>query len=118
VKSKGTFGSVYIVTGLFGVIKKVERFIEIHIKSLKKSEICSLLSLSMEIIEDSTELKNEDQIELEADAKEFEFLMPLHSLVKLRPFVDRYFLKYYKPFESPFNSGLPNNQYAFMHTNK
>ena len=70
----------------------------------------------MEIIEDTTELKNEDQIELEA--KEFEFLMPIHALVKLRPFVDRYFIKYYQTFESSIKSGLPNNQYAFLHTNK
>ena len=70
----------------------------------------------MEILEDTTELKNDDQIE--AEAKEFEFLMPIHALVKLRPFVDRYFLKYYKAIDSPLNPGHSNNQYAFMHTNK
>jgi len=72
----------------------------------------------MEIIEENTELKNEDQIEVEADAKEFEFVIPLHSLVKLRPFVDRYFVKYYQTYQSVFNTGLTNNQYAFCHTNK
>lgn len=70
----------------------------------------------MEIIEDNPELKTEDQIEIEA--KEFEFLMPIHALVKLRPFVDRYFIKYYKAYPSSINSGLTNNQYAFLHTNK
>ncbi len=70
----------------------------------------------MEIIEENTELKNEDQIEVEADSKEF--VIPLHALVKLRPFVDRYFLKYYQTFQSVFNTGLPNHQYAFCHTNK
>ena len=72
----------------------------------------------MEIIEENTELKTQDQIEVEADAKEFEFVIPLHSLVKLRPFVDRYFVKYYQTYQSVFNNGLTNNQYAFCHTNK
>jgi len=69
-------------------------------------------------IDNTTELKNEDQIEIEADAKEFEFVIPLHSLVKLRPFVDRYFVKYYQTYQSIFNNGFTGNQYAFCHTNK
>jgi hypothetical protein len=46
------------------------------------------------------------------DNEEFEFIKPLSNENKLRPFVDRYFIKYYKIFDDV------NHQYAFMHTNK
>lgn len=46
------------------------------------------------------------------DQEEFEFIKPLSNENKLRPFVDRYFVKYYKIYDEA------NHQYAFMHTNK
>jgi hypothetical protein len=50
--------------------------------------------------------------------EEYEFMMPLSATNKLKPFVDRYFIKYYKPFPCSFDSSLNCNQYAFLHTNK
>jgi hypothetical protein len=32
--------------------------------------------------------------------EEFEFMMPLNPTNKLKPFVDRYFLKYYRIFKN------------------
>lgn len=70
----------------------------------------------MEIISENIQIKTGDQIETEA--RDEEFAMSSNSLVKLKPFVDRYFVKYYKKFDSNNTPGLSNNQYAFVHFNK
>lgn len=54
--------------------------------------------------------KNLDNPELD----DYEFLKPLSNQNKLRSFVDRYFLKYYKIYDE--SKAL--HQYAFLHTNK
>jgi len=52
------------------------------------------------------------------DKDEFEFLIPLNPLTKLKPFVDRYFIKYYRIFKNDAKPDQCLNQYAFLHTNK
>lgn len=67
----------------------------------------------MEIISENIQTKTGD-----IEAQDEEFTMSANSLIKLKPFVDRYFVKYYKKFDSITTPGLSNNQYAFVHFNK
>jgi glycine cleavage system H lipoate-binding protein len=57
-----------------------------------------------------------DKMQIERD--EYEFLMPLDPTTKLKPFVDRYFIKYFQTFEHPKFPLFACKQYAFLHTNK
>ncbi len=52
------------------------------------------------------------------DKDEYEFLIPLNPTTKLKPFVDRYFIKYYRFLKNDAKPDLCLNQYAFLHTNK
>ena len=73
--------------------------------------------------------KGSDKIDLEEekepapelkiqDNNEYEFMIPLSTTTKLKPFVDRYFVKYYRVITNDAQPGLCLNQYSFMHTNK
>mmetsp|Transcript_55438 Transcript_55438/g.63657 ORF Transcript_55438/g.63657 Transcript_55438/m.63657 type:complete len:204 (-) Transcript_55438:77-688(-) len=72
--------------------------------------------------------KEEDKIDMEEekagaplnmdDKGDYEFLIPLNPTTKLKPFVDRYFVKYYRPIKNDKTPDLCLNQYAFLHTNK
>lgn len=66
--------------------------------------------------ENNEEENKEEEIKLKDnnDQDEFEFLKPLTNQNKLRNFVDRYFIKYFKVY----NEENDIHQYAFLHTNK
>ena len=49
------------------------------------------------------------QGEQQAGGDDYEFMIPLNSLVKTKPFVDRYFLKHYKIFSHPVEQNLNCN---------
>ncbi len=71
--------------------------------------------LFMEI---SIEKEGNNEKAAQQGGDEYEFLIPICATTKLMPFVDRYFVKYYKPFPCKFDESLNCNQYAFLHTNK
>ena len=50
--------------------------------------------------------------------EEFESMIPSNTTMKLKPFVDRYFTKYYKDLTHSQDSHVSCNQYAFRHVNK
>lgn len=70
----------------------------------------------MEITTDKVENNPEKGNQNQGD--EYEFMIPLSATTKLRPFVDRYFVKYYQRYPCAFDPNLTCNQYAFLHTNK
>jgi hypothetical protein len=58
--------------------------------------------------------KEKDDFE---EPEEYEFLIPLNTMNRMKTFVDRYFIRFYKHIISPeTNENL--SQYAFLHTNK
>jgi len=69
-----------------------------------------------EITEDKESKIPDEKMQIEKD--EYEFMMPLDPKTKVKPFVDRYFNKYYKTLTHPKDLQLCCNQYAFVHTNK
>lgn len=52
------------------------------------------------------------------DNDEYEFMIPLNTTTKLKPFVDRYFVKYFRTTKNEMKPEQTVNQYAFLHTNK
>ena len=67
---------------------------------------------------DEKEVNKSDKIITAGGDDEPEFMIPLDSMIKLKPFVDRYFIKYYKNLIHPQYPNMCCNQYAFCHTNK
>lgn len=67
------------------------------------------------IIEEEKKVASETQGP-NKDNDEYEFMIPMTNFQRLRPFVDRYFLKYYaKGIDS---KGRNTDQIVFTHTNK
>lgn len=55
----------------------------------------------MDIQNEEEDKVDQQQIKPEEPKEEYEVMIPLNSIVKTRPFVDRYFVKYYKIFAHP-----------------
>ena len=49
------------------------------------------------------------------DEDKYETMIEINNMIKLNPFVDRYFVKFYYPWK---RHGLVSDHYAFQHTNR